>query len=280
MPDQVLQLGNSEIQHGPANDRVYVMKLDKDNPDQALTEIEKLADREGYSKIFAKAPATVQHVFVNRGYTCEAHIPHYYRGDTDLFFMSRFLDKEREKTTDAAQRREVLQLARQKAEECDESVTELPASCEQRVCNEGDIPQIVDVYRHVFESYPFPIHDPGYIAKTMAVNVTYFGIWEDGKLIALASAERDLSADSVEMTDFATLPPARGRGLGVYLLQQMEQEMKRAGVCTAYTIARAVSAGMNIVFAKQGYQFGGTLINNTDICGTLESMNIWWKRLG
>jgi len=37
--------------------------------------------------------------------------------------------------------------------------------------------------------------------------------------------------------------------------------------------------GINKIFACSGYLFGGTLLRNTQICGRLESMNIWHKRL-
>jgi hypothetical protein len=37
---------------------------------------------------------------------------------------------------------------------------------------------------------------------------------------------------------------------------------------------------MNITFAKRGYNFGGRLINNTNICGGTETMNIWYKFSG
>ena len=36
---------------------------------------------------------------------------------------------------------------------------------------------------------------------------------------------------------------------------------------------------MNITFAKHGYSFAGTLTNNTQISGQLESMNVWYKAL-
>ena len=36
---------------------------------------------------------------------------------------------------------------------------------------------------------------------------------------------------------------------------------------------------MNITFARQGYAFSGTLYNNTNISGNLESMNVWHKPL-
>jgi hypothetical protein len=37
---------------------------------------------------------------------------------------------------------------------------------------------------------------------------------------------------------------------------------------------------MNITFARAGYRYAGTLVNNTQICGQLESMNVWYKPLG
>ena len=56
----------------------------------------------------------------------------------------------------------------------------------------------------------------------------------------------------------------------------METTMNDHGIHTQYTIARALSAGMNITFAKAGYRYAGTLVNNTDISGTIESMNVWY----
>jgi putative beta-lysine N-acetyltransferase len=82
---------------------------------------------------------------------------------------------------------------------------------------------------------------------------------------------------NAEMTDFATLPEHLGNGLAVHLLNFMEPEMQKRGIATLYTIARAISPGMNITFAKCGYIFGGTLINNTQISGSIESMNLWYK---
>ena len=114
----------------------------------------------------------------------------------------------------------------------------------------------------------------------MKSHVRNFEISDDrGRLTALASAEMDCSAGNVEMTDFATLAECRGKGLASILLAHMEKEMAKAGIDTAYTIARAHATGMNIVFARQGYAFAGTLPNNTQIKGDLESMNVWYKHL-
>ncbi len=73
---------------------------------------------------------------------------------------------------------------------------------------------------------------------------------------------------------------ALGNGYALFLLIHMEQEMTRLGFRTAYTIARAQSTGMNITFAKLNYDHGGTLVNNTNISGQIESMNVWYKALG
>jgi putative beta-lysine N-acetyltransferase len=81
------------------------------------------------------------------------------------------------------------------------------------------------------------------------------------------------------MTDFATLSGHRRQGLAGCLLKAMDAEMIQQGLKTAYSIARSLSAAMNITFAKNGYRYGGTLGNNTNIAGRIESMNIWYKHL-
>ena len=81
------------------------------------------------------------------------------------------------------------------------------------------------------------------------------------------------------MTDFAVLPKYRGHQLALHLLHEMEIHMIDAGYRLLYTIARAASYGMNTTFARAHYHYGGTLINNTQISGSIESMNIWYKEL-
>ncbi|MEJ2200580.1 MAG: putative beta-lysine N-acetyltransferase, partial [Desulfuromonadaceae bacterium] len=152
---------------------------------------------------------------------------------------------------------------------------DLPLLC--RITEPQDAKQMADLYRDVFASYPFPIHNPDYLIETMVSHVIYYGLWDDGQLVALASAETDMRGQNAEMTDFATLPEYRSKGLASYLLAQLEETAAKRGIQTAYTIARAYSYGMNITFAKQGYIFSGTLTHNTHISGELESMNVWHK---
>ena len=81
------------------------------------------------------------------------------------------------------------------------------------------------------------------------------------------------------MTDFATLSKYRGQGLASYLLKKMEREMIHQGMRTLFSIARALSPAMNMTFGNTDYLYGGTLVNNTNISGRIESMNVWYKHL-
>ena len=55
--------------------------------------------------------------------------------------------------------------------------------------------------------------------------------------------------------------------------------MSQEGMKLSYTIARATSYPINRVFSGAGYKYGGRLTNNTNICGSIESMNVWYKYL-
>ncbi len=112
-------------------------------------------------------------------------------------------------------------------------------------------------------------------------SIAYYGAFDaKGKLVAASSAEMDKTSLNAEMTDFATRPDSRGHNIALHLLRLMEGDMAERGLKVLYTIARALSAGMNVTFARAGYIFTGTLVNNTNIAGSIESMNVWYKSLG
>ncbi len=277
MPDVMEKLGRSLIQHGKDSDRIYLMKL-ADDASTIIARIEQLAETHDYGKLFCKVPAPVAERFTRAGYRQEARIPGFFDGQTDVVFMSRFRKPERSKISDEQQ------AAIARARELAEQKRATPAPIEKtdpclRPLDETDTAQLAALYRVVFPSYPFPIFDEAYLRQTMATHVRYFGAFRDDRLIAAASAETDPEAHNAEMTDFATEPDYRGRGLAVALLRLMERDMQATGFATLYTIARAVSVGMNVTFARCGYCFGGTLINNTQISGGIESMNVWYKNL-
>ena len=89
------------------------------------------------------------------------------------------------------------------------------------------------IYKEVFSSYPFPIHDPDYLLKTMQRHFNYFVIKTDVGLVAVSSAEVDKEAANVEMTDFATLSAWRGNNFSQHLLARMEKEMIKNNIKTS-----------------------------------------------
>lgn len=275
--DKVAILHGAEIQHGDLNRRIYLMKIGSADPVRLIPALRELARECGYTKIFARLPAARAEPFIEAGYEEEARIPHYYNGAEDGLFLSLFLDPDRSRLVDREELDNVLELARARAGAGNSKA--LLAGAELRSCTEADADEMSRIYRKVFPSYPFPIDDPAYLLKTMRTNVAYYGVEIDGNLTALASAELDRVGSNVEMTDFATLPEWLGNGFAAHLLEFMECEMRKRNIQTACTIARAVSAGMNITFSKLGYEFGGRLKNNTNISGQIESMNIWYRPL-
>lgn len=274
-PDVIERFGDSLVQHGKANDRAYVMKIGKKDYPAIVDHVMSLALANDYSKIFVKAPAFARPAFIETNFVEEGRIPRLFRGKEDGFFLSKFLSAERRKEGQSDLVSQVLCTARQKTAKVGGLKLAPGQVCV--IMGKKDVEAMAQLYRQVFASYPFPIHDPAYLARTMDENLLYYGIMVDDGLVALASTEHDFDGQNAEMTDFATLPEFRSHGLASYLLDQMEQGLKKAGVKTAYTIARAYSYGMNITFAKHGYSYGGTLTNNTQISGDLESMVVWYK---
>ena len=278
LPDQLLELPDgSIIQHGPYNDRIYLMKLGAGGNESLPVELIAMAKQHCYSKIFIKIPAGSSERFARAGYVQEAAIPRFYNGSEAGIFMGYYLSGPRSSEANGTTLDEILHLALDKAETTTKRLNEGEFSL--RLCHDEDVEKMANIYGALFKTYPFPIHDPAFLLKTMHCNVDYFGVERNGELIALSSAEIDGSARNVEMTDFATLPEWRGRSLASHLLLRMEKEVALKGIKTAYTIARATSAGMNIAFAKHGYSYGGRLKNNTNISGNIGSMNIWHKSI-
>ncbi len=274
--DCITTIGSSVIQHGPLNNRIYLMKLARPDAPSIVPKLDDLASAQGYSKIFAKVPASFVKEFLAAGYRIEARVPGFFHGVEEGVFLAKYFSQDRreaagppieEVVADALARAGAPGGAKHAPEWEIAEAAPVDAKC------------LAALYGQVFETYPFPITNPHYIRETMADNVRYFMVRQEGTLIGASSAEMDLPSGNAEMTDFAILPAYRGRGISSSLLRHMERAMEQEGICTAYTIARAGYPPVNILFARSGYRFGGTLVNNTSICGSFESMNVWYRPL-
>jgi len=278
MADKVEQLLQSTIQHGAYNSRIYLMKLYSRDIPAIFSKMDELSEKNSYTKIFTRVPEKLSGFFKDNGYVKEAEIPGFFNSINTAAFMSKFLSPERKKEKKPEEVKKNIELAKAKFSSSP-AAPALPPEFEISPAVPKDAEEMAEVYKVVFKTYPFPIHDPEYLKKTMKENIIYFCARTNGKIAALSSAETYENWQAVEMTDFATLPDYLGNGLAVHLLFRMEHEMKEKNYITAYTIARALSPGMNITFSKMGYNYSGTLVNNTNIFDGIESMNVWYKHL-
>lgn len=272
--DRIETIGSSRLQHGPLSCRVYLMHL-SGNPEAAVDTMERLASANGYDKLFAKVPERKLSVFLSRGFVVEARIPDFYADGDEAVFAARFFSEKRSRAADRKRIQGVLEAARQKAGEG--LRRPLPVGYRVLRLREAEAEAMAALYARVFETYPFPVFDPAYIRRTMAGSFRYFGVTRKGTLAAVASAE--MEGLGAEMTDFATERAFRSVGLAGHLLSALEEDVRKRGIRTAFTIARSRSFGVNVLFSRAGYRFAGTLVNNTNISGRIESMNVWYKSL-
>jgi beta-lysine N6-acetyltransferase len=277
--DIIEKIGRSIVQHGPHNQRVYLMKLHNQDVLRILPTLDRLARDNHYEKILAKIPSESKGVYENQGYVQEAHIPGYFKNSEHALFMCKYFSASRKLIANHQKIQDILSLTKKHQQHPTKKSTSPEVNI--RDCRPEDAPELSRIFKAVFKTYPFPIFDTQYLARVMTnQQARYFCIEKSRKIHAIAAAELDSLHGASEMTDFATLPAYRGQGLAGSLLERMEQATTAQGMKTAFSIARALSPGMNILFAKYGYAFGGTLVNNTNISGRIESMNVWYKALG
>ena len=277
MVDTIETWNRSLIQHGPYNRRVYLMKLYEGDLPDILPHLDGLAREKNYEKILAKVPEKAVPLFEEAGYEPEAFIPAYFSDREGASFVTKYFSPHRSVIAEHGRIERILAMVQSRRD----SVLEVreAAPCQVRRCTPADAEEMSLLYREIFKTYPFPIFDPHYLIRCMKGPVRYFCVREEKRIVALGASEMDLDYGGVEMTDFATRPGRRGRGLAFHLLKKMEGEMAGMGMRTAYTIARALSPGMNMTFVKGLYHYGGLLINNTNISGRIESMHVWYKPL-
>jgi len=277
MSDEIVKIGHTVVQQGPHNDRIYVMKLATRDLPWIIDYLKDLAMDNGYSKIFIKAPASALGSMLKKGYVIEAHVPRLFNGNEDGFFLARYLKDIRRQEPKGESIQEVLSKALAMAGRYRHVA--LVKGYTLHSASQEDAGDLAKLYKKVFVTYPFPIFEEGYLKKTMKENIRYYYVRINDEIVAASSAEMDHSLRNVEMTDFATHPDHRGRQLSANLLIKMEEEMLGEGMKIAYTIARSLSYPVNSLFSRAGYAYGGTLVKNTNICGSFESMNVWSKAL-
>jgi hypothetical protein len=116
MFDKIEKLENSIIQHGPNNDRVYVLKLAEEDCPPIIERIHDLSILKRYTKIVAKVPDHLLSFFLKKQFKVEATIPKFFKDDETAYFVSLFMGATRSYLSPVQKRniRDVLSLASRK----------------------------------------------------------------------------------------------------------------------------------------------------------------------
>ncbi|MBY0122728.1 putative beta-lysine N-acetyltransferase [Bacillus sp. S/N-304-OC-R1] len=257
------------------NKRIRVDDLNGD-VSQAIKKAEELAISKKAEKLIIKGRIEQLPMLFNNGYTCEAIIDRYFLGSQMYFFCKYYTDERR---TSSKWKNEDDIIENVIKLEQPFKNTEPPQEYTLKKLTPEDANNLASLYKEVFQIYPTPLNDPNYIIDTMTDGTIYYGFLCDDKIVSAASAEVNSFYSNAELTDCATLPQHRKHGLMKILLEKLELELKSNGVYCAYSIARALSFGMNAALHQLGYQYRGRLANNCYIYDKLEDMNVWVKDL-
>lgn len=229
----------------------------------------------GVDKIWLKAEPESAHCFTSTGVRLEAVIPGYYAGKKPALVFAKYLSEQRRTPSNHKNKENISKLVA--PDGSTNGQAPLPNGIRLVWGRAEHCRPLAWLYRRVFATYPFPVFDPDYLRYTMDHDVCYITAWDAQALVAAASAEINYQEKNAEMTDFATIPAWRGHGLASCLLNQLEPRLRQEGIRCLYTIARSSSMGMNKVFANTGYRYCGVLVNNCNISGNFEDMNVWSK---
>ncbi|AWK52142.1 putative beta-lysine N-acetyltransferase [Clostridium beijerinckii] len=269
------KIDRTEIYVDYTNKRVKIIDLNNISV-QNLKRIIHFSSREHLGKIICNCDSESFEIFVEAGFDLEGKINGYFKGK-DAFCMSYFISSDRKICSNFTKKELLIKHC------LDIKNTFIHGSDNTKYCirnaNENDIKEMIELFSAVFSTYPSPVYDEKFLKETMNEKVLYKVAVYNEKIIGVASADMDKENLNAEMTDCATYPDYRGKGILSNIIYSLELDLKKKGFITLYSLSRAINPGVNIVLSKHNYNFAGRLVNNCNICGTFEDMNIWVKNI-
>ncbi|SFL75370.1 putative beta-lysine N-acetyltransferase [Gracilibacillus orientalis] len=261
----------------PTSKRIKVYQLPtENNMDTFMNRLEKLARETNCDKLIFYISPNQQEVMKSYDADYEGMIQGFFYGETALIYAI-FLNSDRKQSEDSEAEKQVMQNIKERMKE---GLTfDLAEGYSMRWAEKKDAPQMALLYKTVFKSYPTPMNDPEFI-KEMMQNQVYFSIIEkEGSVVSACSADVLSEYQAAELSDCATYPNHRGKQLLSYQVSRLIPRIKQMGINVLFSYSRSVSVGMNLVNVKHGFQYGGKMIRNSNIAGSMENMNIWYKTL-
>ncbi|WP_078380314.1 putative beta-lysine N-acetyltransferase [Sutcliffiella halmapala] len=242
---------------------------------KVFIELESLQQEEYVKKTIVQSRAEKLGYFIEAGFTLEAIVKGYYLG-TDAYYFCKYKELSRFTSEKWGEEDQILEGVKQKSRsENGKSGSMLQI----RKATIEDANNLSRFYASVFPIYPVPIESPEYVTQQIKDNTIFHLIEENGIIIAAASAEINREYKNAEITDCATLPSHRKGGYMNDIIRSLEEELIQNQVFCSYSIARALSFGMNAVLHNLNYSYSGRLKNNCYIYDKIEDMNVWSKDL-
>ncbi|KRE59852.1 putative beta-lysine N-acetyltransferase [Paenibacillus sp. Soil750] len=236
----------------------------------------EIAKAHALTKVFIKSREVDWQTFLSKGCMLEGIYKGYFNG-SDAYCMAMYDDLARRTSDYWLEEDQILQQVLSLPVKPDRAL--VPSNMTMRLARLEDAEQLSQLYSHIFQTYPTPMNDAIYVAKTMREGTIYYLVETQDQLISAASAEINSVYANAEMTDCATLPAYRNQGLMRLLIHALEDEMIVRNITCSYSLSRALSFGMNAVFYQMGYGYYGRLTKNCDIYDKFEDMNLWAKSL-
>lgn len=239
-----------------------------------LNEIKKYAKEIGTGKIIGYCKSENWEPYIENGFVIEGVISNFFSGKTALI-MSFFVDKKRSKLKSINDKNKIIKMCREKSNTF--NLTNKSTGYHIRNAVEGDAKEMAELFGRIFKTYPTPMHDAEFIVDKMRDNVLYkVAVGKEG-ILGVTSAEMDFENHNAEITDCVVNPEFESKGLLSEMVYFLEKDLIKMGFISLYSLARATSYGINIVLSKHNYRYSGRMINNCNICGGFEDMNLWEK---
>ncbi len=255
------------------SDRVRCDHPPSDVDGNALGEsLVELAEDCGRGRVVALVDAGLAPAMEETGFALEGVIPGFYRGEDDCAVLGYGVEEAR------------MDLAHEEAVRAADKVLQRPwpafdlekaPAHISELATLKDAQEIADLLGETFVDYPTPSSDPEYIAEQIESGTPFRIIREGGVIAACASADLVPEALTAELTDCATRPSHRGRGLMQSILHRLMLDLQEMGYPTAFTLARARIPGVNRAFQKLGFKHRGRMARSCRIGKGFEDMNIW-----
>lgn len=257
-----------------SNERLKILDYEDITEDIIMT-IADFAKSEKLGKIITNCRVKLIKPFRNCNFKIEGIINGFFKGE-NAHCVSLFLDREREVSIHKDQEDAIIH----------QCVIENKTSSKVRKhkflirnAEVSDIPQMIQIFKTVFKTYPTPVFSSSYLQSVINKQILFKVAVDEGKIISIASADMDKNNLNAEITDCATYPEYRGMGIIPNLIKYLEHDLQQDGFLTLYSLSRAINTGINKTFSKLDYRYCGRLVNNCHICGNFEDMNIWVKKL-